>query len=135
MINQNHAIICGTGSYSPTKILTNAELEKTIDTNNDWIISRTGIHSRHIAASHETTSFMAGKAAANALIAAEIKADDIDLIIVATCTPDNFFPSVACYVQHELNIKKPLEIGLKLENKLLLSAFFKLVFIVLFRIL
>lgn len=103
-----HAVISGTGSYSPEKQLTNADLEKTLETNDEWIVSRTGISSRSIAQEHETTSYMAAQAAADAIVSANLHADDIDLIIVATCTPDHFFPSVACYVQHALNIKKPI---------------------------
>jgi len=104
----NNAVISGTGSYSPTKQLTNAELETMIDTDQEWIVSRTGIHSRSIAEPHETTSFMASKAAEQALVAAGLDADQIDLIIVATCTPESIFPSVACCVQHTLKIKKPI---------------------------
>ncbi len=103
-----NAVISGTGSYSPQKQLTNTELETMIDTDHEWIVARTGISSRAIADSHETTSFMASKAAEQALAAASMDADQIDLIIVATCTPDAFFPSVACYVQHALNIKRPI---------------------------
>jgi 3-oxoacyl-[acyl-carrier-protein] synthase III len=103
-----NAVISGTGSYSPQKQLTNAELETMIDTDHEWIISRTGINSRCIAKPHETTSFMAAQAAEQALRTAELEADQIDLIIVATCTPDAFFPSVACSVQHALKIKKPI---------------------------
>lgn len=104
----NNAVISGTGSYTPSKQLTNAALETMIDTDHEWIVARTGIHSRCIAQPHETTSFMASKAAEHALIAAGLHADDIDLIIVATCTPDAFFPGTACYVQHALKIKKPI---------------------------
>lgn len=103
-----HAVISGTGSYTPEKQLTNADLEKTLDTDDAWIISRTGISSRCIAQEHETTSYMASKAAERALAASGLQADAIDLIIVATCTPDHFFPSVACHVQHALKIKKPI---------------------------
>ncbi len=105
MIN---AAISGTGSYSPQQQLTNAELETMIDTDHEWIVSRTGISSRCIAQPHETTSFMAAQAAEHALLAAQLTADQIDLIIVATCTPDSFFPSTACQVQHLLKIKKPI---------------------------
>ncbi len=104
----NNAVISGTGSYSPQKQLTNTELETMIDTDHEWIIARTGISSRAIAEPHETTSFMAAKAAEQALMAASLEADKIDLIIVATCTPDAFFPSVACTVQHALNIKRAI---------------------------
>ncbi|WP_298624324.1 beta-ketoacyl-ACP synthase III [uncultured Legionella sp.] len=103
-----NAVISGTGSYSPEKQLTNVELEKILDTDDEWIVSRTGISSRSIAQPHETTSFMASRAAEQALIASGLDANEIDLILVATCTPDYFFPSVACRVQHELKIKKPI---------------------------
>lgn len=105
MIN---AVISGTGSYTPEKELTNFELESMIDTSDEWIVSRTGISSRYIAQEHETTSYMAAKAAESALVASGLDADEIDLILVATCTPDNFFPGVACQVQQALNIKKPI---------------------------
>jgi 3-oxoacyl-[acyl-carrier-protein] synthase III len=104
----NNAIISGTGSYLPSRQLTNADLEKTLDTDDEWIVSRTGIKSRHIADPHETTSYMAAKAAEDALSASGLTADDIDLILVATCTPDRFFPGMACFVQHALGIKKPI---------------------------
>lgn len=103
-----NAVISGTGSYTPEKQLTNIELESMLDTSDEWIVSRTGISSRSIAQEHETTSYMASKAAEQALIAAGLHADDIDLIIVATCTPDHFFPGVACHVQYALKIKKPI---------------------------
>lgn len=105
MIN---AVISGTGSYSPERVMTNAELETMIDTNDEWIRSRTGISTRSIAQAHETTSYMAGKAAEQALSASGLNADDIDLILVATCTPDSFFPSVACHVHHTLKMKRPI---------------------------
>lgn len=105
MIN---AVISGTGGYLPLRQLTNVELESTLDTNDEWIVSRTGISSRHIAAPHETTSFMAGEAAKKALKASGLSADAIDLILVATCTPDHFFPSMACHVQRALNITRPI---------------------------
>lgn len=104
----NNAVISGTGSYSPERQVTNTDLEQTLDTSDEWIVSRTGISSRAVAEAHETTSYMAAKAGARALEAANLSADDIDLIIVATCTPDKFFPSTACTVQYELKIKKPI---------------------------
>jgi len=103
-----NAVISGTGSYSPERQVSNDELKKTLDTDNEWIVSRTGINSRSVAQDHETTSYMASKAAEQAIAAAGLDADDIDLVIVATCTPDNFFPSVACTVQQALKIKKPV---------------------------
>lgn len=94
--------IAGTGSYVPKRVLTNAELEKLVDTTDEWIMTRTGIRERRIAAPGEATSNMATKAAERAMQAAGITADDLDLIIVATITPDNFFPSTACHVQRAL---------------------------------
>jgi 3-oxoacyl-[acyl-carrier-protein] synthase-3 len=105
MIN---AIINGTGSYLPKRQLTNTELESTIETTDEWIVSRTGISSRRVASDDETTASMASAAAIAAIEASSIRADDIDLIVVATCTPDNFFPSVACQVQKALNISRPI---------------------------
>lgn len=104
----NNVVISGTGSYLPERQLSNFELESRLDTTHEWIYTRTGISSRHIAAAHETTSYMASRAAEKALEAAQLSADDIDLIIVGTATPEHFFPSMACHVQHELKIKKPI---------------------------
>lgn len=103
-----NAAINGTGSYYPENQLTNAQLETTLDTDHEWIVSRTGISSRRVASPHETTSFMASKAAELAVSASGLSPDDIDLILVATCTPDYFFPSAACFVSHALKIKKPI---------------------------
>ena len=96
--------IAGTGSYLPKKILSNADLEKMIDTTDEWIFSRTGIRQRHIVAKGEHTSDLALEAAKNAIASAGIAAGDIDLIIVATTTPDKIFPSVATMVQRKLGI-------------------------------
>ena len=96
--------IAGTGSYLPKKILSNADLEKMIDTTDEWICTRTGIRQRHIAAKNEHTSDLALEAAKNAIASAGIAASDIDLIIVATTTPDKIFPSVATMVQRKLGI-------------------------------
>ncbi|MGC1182883.1 beta-ketoacyl-ACP synthase III [Legionella sp.] len=104
----NNAVISGTGSYIPEKQLTNIDLESMLDTSDEWIVSRTGISSRSIAQDHETTSYMASKAAEQALDACGLDANEIDLIVVATCTPDYFFPGVACYVQHALKIKRSI---------------------------
>lgn len=98
--------IVGTGSYVPERILTNAELEKLVDTNDEWITSRTGIKERRIAAEGENTSDMAAAAAQRAMEQAGIEANEIDLIIVATVTPDTFFPSTACHVQRILGAKE-----------------------------
>ena len=86
------AKIIGTSGYLPKKVLTNKDLESMVDTTNDWIIERTGIHKRHIIAKGESTCSMALEAAIQALANAEIKATDLDLIIVATVTADNIMP-------------------------------------------
>ncbi len=96
--------IVGTGSYLPEKILTNHDLEKMVDTSHQWIVERTGIHQRHIAAEDQTTSDLALQAANKAIEAAQINRTDIDLIIVATTTPDRVFPSTACLLQEKLDI-------------------------------
>ena len=96
--------ILGTGSYLPARILTNADLEKLIDTNDQWIVDRTGIRERHIAAEGEFTSDLATQAARTALDAAGLAIDDIDLLLVATTTPDLVFPSTACIVQSKLGM-------------------------------
>ncbi|AAZ97504.1 Beta-ketoacyl-acyl carrier protein synthase III (FabH) [Thiobacillus denitrificans ATCC 25259] len=96
--------ILGTGGYLPARILTNADLEKLVDTNDQWIVDRTGIRERHIAADGEFTSDLATAAARAALEAANLAADDIDLLLVATTTPDLVFPSTACIVQSKLGM-------------------------------
>lgn len=103
-----YAMIKGTGSYLPKKIVTNQDLEKKMDTTDEWIFSRTGIRSRRISEPHETTAFMAGEAAKEALKAADLTSDNIDLILVATCTPSAFFPSMACHVSRALNISRAI---------------------------
>lgn len=100
--SSHQVCIAGTGSYIPEKVLTNGDLEKMVDTSDEWIFSRTGIRERHIAAEDEFTSHMAAKAAARALEQAGIGADEIELIIVATITPDTLTPATACYVQRIL---------------------------------
>ena len=97
--------ITGVGSYLPKKVLTNNDLEKSLDTTDAWITSRTGIKERHIVGQNELTSDLAFEAAKNAINSAEIEASSIDLIIVATTTPDKIFPSTACIVQTKLGIK------------------------------
>ena len=89
--------IVGTGSYMPEKILTNAELTAMVDTTDEWITTRTGIKERRIAAKDEQTSDMAAKAALKALEQAEVAPKDVDLILVATATPDMLFPATACF--------------------------------------
>jgi len=97
--------IIGTGSYLPSKVLTNFDLEKIVDTSHDWIVSRSGIFERHIAADNEFASDLALQASLRAIESAGIGADEIDLVIVATTTPDQVFPSTACILQDKLGIK------------------------------
>jgi 3-oxoacyl-[acyl-carrier-protein] synthase III len=94
--------IIGTGSYVPERILTNQDLEKIVDTTDQWIQTRTGIRERRIAKDNETTSDMSARAALAAMEQAKVAAEEIDLIIVATATPDCIFPSTACYVQKKI---------------------------------
>jgi 3-oxoacyl-[acyl-carrier-protein] synthase III len=98
------SVVLGCGSYLPQQILTNAELAKRIDTSDEWIVQRTGIRQRHIAAEGEFTSHLAVNAARAALADADVDAQSIDLIVLATSTPDNTFPATAVAVQHELGI-------------------------------
>jgi 3-oxoacyl-[acyl-carrier-protein] synthase-3 len=99
-----HARIVGTGSYLPEKILTNADFEKMVETSDQWIVERTGIRERHVAANGEYTSDLAVAAARRALEAAGVTPASVDLLIVATTTPDRIFPSTACIVQAKLGI-------------------------------
>ena len=94
--------IIGTGSYVPEKILTNADLSAMVDTNDEWITTRTGIKERRVAAKDEHTSDMAAKAAMAAMEQAKVKPDEVELILVATATPDMYFPATACFVQQKI---------------------------------
>ena len=94
--------IAGTGSALPAKILTNADLEKFVDTSDEWIATRTGIRQRHVVAEGETTADLAERAARAAMEAAGVQASELDLIVLGTTTPDLIFPSTACLVQHRL---------------------------------
>jgi 3-oxoacyl-[acyl-carrier-protein] synthase III len=98
------SVVLGCGSYLPQRIMTNAELARRIDTSDEWIVQRTGIRQRHIAADGEFTSHLAINAARAALADAGLDAQSIDLIVLATSTPDNTFPATAVAVQHELGI-------------------------------
>ena len=97
--------IIGTGSYFPDRILSNTDLEKMVDTSDDWITSRTGVKQRHIASDSQFTSDLAYEASIKAISNARIKADDIDMIIVGTCTPDLIFPNVGTILQEKLGIR------------------------------
>ncbi|EKE01253.1 MAG: hypothetical protein ACD_21C00185G0004 [uncultured bacterium] len=100
--------IIGTGSYLPNKLLTNADLEKIVDTTDEWILDRTGIRTRHIMAADESTTSMAEIAARRAIEASGIDKNEIQLIIVATSTPQKFFPNTACCLQNLLGITSTL---------------------------
>src|SRR5467141_2114499 len=100
--NQRTVSIIGTGSYTPEKILTNDDLSRMVDTSDEWITTRTGIKERRVAAKDEHTSDMAAKAALQAMAQAVISAADIDMILVATATPDMLFPATACFVQKKI---------------------------------
>ncbi len=92
--------IIGTGSYVPARVMTNADLEKIVDTTDEWIVSRTGMRERRIASDQECTSDMGAQAAERAIKQAGIRADEIDLVICATLTPDMMFPATACLIQN-----------------------------------
>ncbi|MDF7801523.1 ketoacyl-ACP synthase III [Pontiellaceae bacterium B1224] len=97
--------IIGTGSYVPEKVLTNKDLESIVDTTDEWIYSRTGMRERHIAAEDQAASDLGTEAAKKAIADAGISAEELDLIIVATLSPDMFFPSTACFVQEKIGAK------------------------------
>ena len=98
------AKIAGIGKYLPSKVMTNYDLEKMVDTSDEWIVTRTGIKERHIASQDETTSILGARAAEEAIRRAGIKKEDIEMIIVATFTPDMIMPSTACIIQDILKI-------------------------------
>lgn len=100
------SIITGTGSYLPEKIMTNADLAKVVDTSDEWIVARSGIKQRHIAADGELTSDLGTNAARKAMEAAGVGPEDIDLVLVATATPDETFPATATTIQKNLEIKQ-----------------------------
>ncbi len=104
-MNKTYSRITGTGSYLPERIVTNHDLAKIVDTSDEWIVSRTGIRERHFAADHQDASDLAFNACQQAMAAAGVVADDIDLIIVATSTPDMIFPSTACILQDKLGVR------------------------------
>ena len=103
--NDYRAIIAGTGSFAPKKTLSNDELAKMIDTTDEWITTRTGIKTRHIASDDESTATIATEAAKRALEDAKLPAKELELIIIATITPEMVFPSTACFVQQALGAK------------------------------
>jgi len=115
--------IISTGAYLPSRVLTNAELEKIVDTTDEWILSRTGIRERRIAAEDEFTSDMGAAAARQALELGNIDPQSIDLIIVATCTPDTVFPSTACYIQNKIGATRAAAFDLQAACSGFLYAF------------
>lgn len=104
--------ILGTGSYLPSKQLTNADLEKMVDTNNQWIVERTGISSRRVAASDQVTSDLALEAAKSALDSAGLGPKDIDIILFATVSPDQVMPNTACILQHKLGTRTVMSLDI-----------------------
>jgi len=100
-----YARIAGIGSFLPEKVVTNKDLEKVMDTSDEWIQERTGIKRRHVVAEGEYTSTIGTEAARRAMIDAGVGPEDIDLIVVGTCTPDKVFPSTACIIQRQLGVK------------------------------
>lgn len=102
-----HAAITGVGSYLPERILTNTDLEQLVETSDEWIVSRTGISERRLAVEGEATSDLAARAGRAAIADAGVSADEIDLLIVGTSTPDMFFPSTACMTQEKLYLSCP----------------------------
>jgi len=100
-----YARIAGIGSFLPEKVVTNKDLEKSMDTTDEWIRERTGIKRRHVVVDGQTTSSIGLEAAKRAMTDAGVGPEDIDLIVVGTCTPDKVFPSTACIIQHELGVK------------------------------
>ena len=100
------SVVLGCGAYLPSRIVTNEELATRVDTTDEWIVQRTGIKQRHVAAEGEFTSDLALAAARNAIAHAGIGVDEIDMVIVATATPDNTFPATATKVQHKLGMTR-----------------------------
>ncbi|MCK6597908.1 MAG: ketoacyl-ACP synthase III [Bdellovibrionaceae bacterium] len=105
MASEFRSKVSGIGSYLPEKVLTNFDLEKLVETNNQWIVERTGIERRHMASPEEATSDLAYKATLKALDMANLKAEDLDMIIVATVSPDQIMPSTACVLQSKLGCR------------------------------
>ena len=100
------SVVAGCGAYLPERVVTNEELAKRVDTSNEWIVQRTGIRARHIAAENQKTSDLAVAASQEALEHAGIEASDLDLVVLATATPDHTFPSTATAVQSSLGMTR-----------------------------
>ena len=136
LLTQIPVTIAGTGSYLPERVMTNAEIEKMVDTSDEWIVTRTGIRERRIAAEGEHTSHLGAKAAERALEQAGLAAEDVELIIVATITPDTLTPATACHVQRHLGAAKAVAFdvsaacsgflfGLKVAKRMISDGAFK----------
>src|SRR5918911_5571802 len=97
-----NAVITGWGYYAPSRVLTNADLERVVDTSDEWIVSRTGIRERRVAAAHETTATLSAVAGKRAIAVAGLQPDDIDVILVATLTPDYWMPSTGALVKEAI---------------------------------
>ncbi len=104
--------ILATGSYTPDRVLSNFDLEKMVETSDEWIVSRTGIRERRICSTEQASSDLAYEAAKKALAKANISAEQLDMIIVATVTPDTMFPSTACILQEKLGAKRAAAVDL-----------------------
>lgn len=104
MSQQIYSKILGTGSYLPEKVVTNADIEKLVETSDEWIVTRTGIKERRFATENDSTTGMAAKACLSAMEAANVDPSEIGLIVCGTCSPDRSFPSVACHLQAELGV-------------------------------
>lgn len=108
-----YAKIIGTGRYLPEKIISNQDIEKLVDTTDEWILTRTGIKTRHSVAKNQTTGDMCLEAAREAIKSADIDAADIDMVLIGTASPDMIFPNVGCVVSHALGLKNVPAIGLE----------------------
>jgi len=106
----HRAVVLGTGSCLPRRVLTNDDLEQMVDTSDEWITARTGIRTRRIAGEGEQNYQLASRAAEKALASAGVRAEDIDLVAVATLTPHMMMPSCACFVQAEIGAKKGIRL-------------------------
>src|SRR5690625_8010058 len=106
MTNRPSVVVSGTGSYLPAGILTNDDLSQMVETSDEWIVTRTGIRERRIASADETTADMGSVASREAIAAAGLKPEDIDLLIVGTITPDMLFPSTACMPDARLRLQQ-----------------------------
>lgn len=133
--------IAGTGSYLPEKTLTNYDLEKMVETNHDWIVERTGIHRRHIAAPGEATSDLALQASLRALADAKMKPEDLDAIFFCTVTPDQLMPASACYLQAKLKTRNIMAVdlnaacsgflyGLTMADQMIRTGFYKNILVI-----